>query len=359
MSGRRATTVGLSITARGGPIGNLVAGVSPVSVRVAYPVATMRLLVATVSLFLAGSCGPRHGPVTGASGAITPPPPAPPGSTVVYGPLRIESIDPARSDVGWDRDFVRGSRVVGYDVVLVQDRAACPNAVVEAQAKSDEVGCRGLDAFDPSCKVEPTLRARVEVEVVHALDVAYRCAGDATTFVTDGDPRTALTNAARTCFRNRNKLKPESAWTSLYELTELRVGERIDAVRTPFPTVLSKALKGEARVFCRDDGAYLDGNGGVPSKAVEAPTAALGELVTARATRAQTAPDTTPLTPLTGDAFKTEHALWEECNTPPARASLVATERCLLLRQLDNFLRDVEDLARPETPKGAATGATP
>jgi hypothetical protein len=153
------------------------------------------------------------------------------------------------------------------------------------------------------------------------------------------------------CFRNRNKLKPETAWTSLYELTELRMSERVDAVRTSFPTVLSKALKGEARVFCRDDGAYLDGSAGVPQKAIEPAPVALATLV------AKAPPKEGDQTPLTADAFKTEHALWEECNSPAARASLVARERCLLLRQLDKFLRDVEDLARPDTPKGAPTGA--
>jgi hypothetical protein len=312
----------------------------------------MRIPIATVALALLASCGPRHGATTPGPTSIAPPAPAPPGSTIVYGPLRIESLEAVRSDVGWDRDFVRGSRVVAYDVVIAQDRAACPNPVVEQAGKSDELGCRGLDAFDASCKVEPALRARVEVEVVNALDVAYRCAGDTATAPTEGDPRTALTNAGRICFRNRNKLKPEAAWTSLYELTELRVSERVDVVRTPYPAVLAKALKGEARLFCRDDGAYLDGTGGVPQKAIEAAPIALAELVIAKSARADNEP-----TPLTADAFKSEHALWEQCNGAPARASLAARERCLLLRQLDKFLRDVEDLARPDTPKGAATVA--
>jgi hypothetical protein len=285
---------------------------------------------------------------------IAPPPPAPPGSTIVYGPLRVESIDAVRSDVGWDRDFVKGSRVVGYDIVIAQERAACPNAIVEKNAAKDDVGCSGLDTFDPSCKVEPKLRARVEVEVVHAIEVTYRCAGDTNSFTIEGDPRAALTNAGRVCFRNRNKLKPETAWTSLYELTELRMAERVDAVRAPYPTVLSKALRGEARVFCRDDGAYLDGSGGVPARAIEPTPIALAELV-AKSSSAKEG----DRTPLTTDAFKSEHALWEECNGTAARASLVARERCLLLRQLDKFLRDVEDLARPDTPKGAPTGAAP
>jgi len=315
----------------------------------------MRVLIATTALLLVGSCGPRKDPVTaGGPVAIAPPPPAPPGSTLVYGPLRVESSDPARSDVGWDRDFVKGSRVVVYDVVLAQDRAACPNALVEKGVRTDDVGCKGLDALDPSCKIEPTLRARVEVEVVYAIEVTYRCAGDAATFAIDGDARTSITTAGRICFRNRNKLKPEASWTSLYELAELRVGERVESVRTAFPAVLTKALKGEARVFCRDDGAYLDGNGGVPAKAIDATPIALGDLVIAKAARPAAEGDATPLT---HDAFKTEHALWEQCNSGPARASLVARERCLLLRQLDKFLRDVEDLARPDTPKGAPTVA--
>ncbi len=302
----------------------------------------MRNLVAALALL---GCGPRH--TTGPHGppGLAPPPPVPPGSTLAYGPLRMEAVELARSDAGWDRDFVRGSRVAAYDVVLVQERATCPTAAADRLWKTDDFGCRGVESFPDGCKVEPALRARVEVELVYAIDASYRCAGDASVFPLEGDPRTALGNAARTCFRTRNKLKPESTWTSLYELTEVRMSEQPDAVRTQFPTLLTRLLKSESKPFCRDDGAYLDGAAGAPSKPTE-PGSVLGELIAARV------PLDSESSPLTADAFKTEHALWEQCNGKAAKESLVARERCLLLRQLDKFLREVEDLARPETPKG-------
>lgn len=297
---------------------------------------------AALSLLLASvGCGPRHVVPTNPH-TLSPPPPVPEGSSIAYGPLRIEAVGLARSDVGWDRDFLRASRVVGYDIVLAQERAACPTPTLDKAWKSDDLGCRGVESFPEGCKVEPTLRARVEVEVVNGIDAAYRCAGDANLFSLDGDPRTALSNAARTCFRNRNKLKGESTWTSLYELTEVRISEKPDAVRTLHPALLSRLLKGEGKPFCRDDGAYLDGAGGAPAKAGES-TSALEDLIAARA------PADPDATPLTGDAFKTEHALWEQCN---ASKTLVARERCLLLRQLDKYLREVEDIARADTPKG-------
>ena len=294
------------------------------------------------------SCGPRtkNGATTPAG--LAPPPPVPEGSSIAYGPLRVEAVDLARSDIGWDRDFVRASRIVGYDVVLAQDRAACPTPALDKAWKSDDLGCRGVETFPDSCKVEPTLRARVEVEIVHGLETAYRCAGDANVFAVGADtsdPRTALSQAARVCFRNRNKLKPESTWTSMYELVELRVTEHADAARTLYPTVLTRLLKGEGKSFCRDDGAYLDGVAGASGKPGEA-TLALGELLVARV------PADAEPTPLTGDAFRTEHALWEQCSGKTAKESLVARERCLLFRQLDKFLREIEDGARADTPKG-------
>jgi hypothetical protein len=303
----------------------------------------MRNGVVAMLLLAGSSCGPRHTTAPRSPTELTPPPPVPPGSSIAYGPLRIEAVELARSDAGWDRDFVRGSRVVAYDVVLAQDRATCPTTSVEHAWKTDELSCRGLETFPSGCKVEPTLRARVEVEIVHGLEATYRCAGDANVFALDGDARAALSNAARTCFRTRNKLKAESTWTSLYELTDARLTEKQDAVRTQFPALLTRLLKNESKPFCRDDGAYLDGAAGAPAKPSEA-TLALGELIATRVTA-----DPEP-TPLTGDAFKTEHALWEQCSSK--KESLVARERCLLLRQLDKFLREVEELARPETPKG-------
>src|SRR5262245_4626887 len=61
-------------------------------------------VVLGIGLALAG-CSPRHAnhPVgPGTLGTIGPPPAPPPGAITVWGPLRIESIVPARSEVGWD-----------------------------------------------------------------------------------------------------------------------------------------------------------------------------------------------------------------------------------------------------------------
>lgn len=315
-----------------------------------------RHLLATGFAFLVGACGPRHGgSATTSPNTIAPPPPPPPGSTTVWGPLRVEAVDPVRSEIGWTKDFVHASRIVGYDVVIAQDRAHCPDDVVASMATTDDRGCRGVDSFPARCKTEPAIRARVEVEVVHAIDLAHKCAGDAATYSpSEDDPRGSLSNAGRTCFKVKNKLKPESTWTSLYELTELRMTERVESVKTAFPAMLGKVLKGEGKAFCRDDGAYLDGTAGAPVVAPTVPPLSLVELLVARAAKPGMEGDATPLT---GDGFKSEHALWESCNAKPAKDSLVARERCLLLRQLDRFLRDVEDLARPDTPKGIAAPA--
>jgi hypothetical protein len=313
----------------------------------------MRRLQAVLLALLAGAvgCSPRHESRTTQHPVLEPPQPPPPGQVTVYGPLRVESVLPVRSEAGWDRDFVHGSRVVAYDVVLAQERAACPKEIAEKAFATDEEGCKGLATIPESCKTEPTLRARAEVSVTFALDLSARCAGDAAAFPTDGDPKTALSNGARACFRARNKLKPESSWTSLYELTELRLAERMESVSTATPRLLARLLAGSAR-HCRDDGAYLDGTAGRPSPTLEtAPVdlLALGATLTTRAPLGGAGDAAS--TPLTSD-WKTEHAVWEQCNQKPARDHVVASERCLMLRQLDRFLRDVEDIARTETPKG-------
>lgn len=313
----------------------------------------VRFWLSTGLMLVVGACTPRHQGSAGPPRTIAPPPPPPPGSTTVWGPLRVESVDPVRSEIGWTRDFVRATRAVAYDVVIAQDRASCPDDLVASMAKVDDRGCRGVDSFANRCKIEPPIRARVEVTVVHDLELTHRCAGDPTPFaLSEDDPRGALTAAGRACFKAKNKLKPESSWTSLYELTELRLAEHVDAVQTTFPVMLDKVLKGEGKLYCRDDGAYLDGTAGAPVVAPVVPPVALAEQLIARAARPVIEADATPLT---GDGFRTEHALWESCNAQPAKDSLVARERCLLLRQLDRFLREVEDLARPETQKGLST----
>jgi hypothetical protein len=306
-----------------------------------------------ISLVMMLGCSPRHEGKVTQHPVLRPPEPPPPGQVTVYGPLRVESVVPVRSEAGWDKDFARASRVVAYDVVLAQERAACPKELADKTFATDEEGCRGLPTIPDGCKSEPTLRARAEVSVTWSLDLAARCAGDAASFpASEGDPRTALSNGARACFRARNKLKPESSWTSLYELTELRLGERMESVSTATPRLLSRLLAGGSPRHCRDDGAYLDGTSGRPSPTLEtAPVdlLALGATLVARAPLGG-AGDTANV-PLTSD-WKSEHALWEQCNQKPAREHVVASERCLLLRELDRFLRDVEDIARTETPKG-------
>lgn len=269
---------------------------------------------------------------------------------MAYGPLELESLEVIRSEVGWTRDFVRAERTVVFEAVLVQSRATCPLPVLEkAQKVKDGEGCEGLVAFPEGCAAPTKLRARTDVTVTFALDVKHRCAGDPEAYVVPdaGDPKPALMAAGRACFKARNKLKPESSWTSLYELTELDVREQTVGVKTKFPRLLAtltdKASKSPHH--CRDDAAYLDGAPGAP---VPAPTPASLALATALATHVPGNPVDAPLT----STYRTEHALWEACNAPAAKDDLFAQERCLLLRQLDRFVRDVEDLARPETAKG-------
>lgn len=307
-------------------------------------------LVAVVSLL---SCGPRPGPATGRTvprATLAPPPPPPPGSAVTYGPLELESLEVIRSEVGWTRDFVRAERTVVFEAVLVQSRATCPLPVLEkAQKAKDAEGCEGLAAFPEGCGAPTKLRARTDVTVTFALDVKHRCAGDPEPYALPdaGDPKTALQTAGRACFKAKNKLKPESSWTSLYELTELEVREAPASVKTKFPRLLAALTdkNDKSPRHCRDDGAFLDGAPGAPLPAPTPPSLALAS---ALATYVPGNPVDAPLTA----TYRTEHALWEACNAPAAKEDLFAQERCLLLRQLDRFVRDVEDLARPETAKG-------
>ena len=300
------------------------------------------------------SCGPRpsaRAPRTVVRAQLAPPPPPPPGSAVVYGPLELESVDVARSEVGWARDFVRGERTVVYELVLAQSRVTCPLPVLEkAEKQKDGEGCTGLATFPAECGAPTKLRARTEVALTFSLAVEHRCAGDAEAYLVaeTTDPRTALSTAGRACFKAKNKLKPESQWTSLYELTELRVTEQATGAATAIPRLVGALLSSDKKGarFCRDDGAFLDGSAGAPLPASSAPDAA--KLSVAIAARVPAGVVDAPLTA----SFRTEHALWESCNAPAAKDDVMAQERCLLLRQLDRFLREVEDQARPETAKG-------
>lgn len=314
----------------------------------------MRRVLALL-VVLGSGCGERHSRPTTPPGELRPAPPPPAGSAAVFGPLRIEAIDVARSEIGWERDLVRGSRVVTYDVVLAQERGACPSAGAPRSASDAVVGCRGVADLPPACTHE-TVRARVEVTVRWALDVQQRCAGDAVGYpLGDGaDARSALATLGAACFRNRNKFRPESTWTSLYALTELRVDERVASVTasSPIPRLLL-ALLGPAAtpVFCRDDGAYLDGTPGVDAS-LTAGAPELSTVAAQLAARATIAGESSPIG-VTAGSWRSEQSMWDACNAPAAHDLLVAQQRCQLLRQLDRFVRDVEDVARPETPKGA------
>lgn len=315
-----------------------------------------RRVATSVVAVIALGCGERshaHAPL---GSPLKPAPPPPPGSIAVWGAMHVEAVDVVRSEIGWDRDLVHAARVVAYDVVIAQDRATCAEGSIP-QRPSDAEGCAGLPTIPSTCKVETT-RARVEATVTYALELSQRCAGDATPYVVaDGaDARAALTTLASACFRTKNKFRPESTWSSLYALTELSIVEHASTVSTTFPRLLSRALSGSEPTFCRDDGAYLDGSPGRPGTVgngnVDPST--LAQLLQ---TRAPLSGETSPIA-LTASGFRSEQALWEECKGASLSTMVVAEERCQLLRQLDRFVRDVEDLARPETPKGAPTSST-
>ncbi len=315
----------------------------------------MRRLVGIAAIAVASACGPRHAGPPPAVPALAPPAPAPPGSVTVYGPLRIETIAPVRSSVAWERELARGARTVTWDVVLVQERAICPEHAVAGAFQADGEKCRGVPAIPEACTREPPLRARVEATARLSIDVDHRCQGEVEPWPipAQGEVRTDLSKRAVACFRARNMLKPESAWASLYEVIELRVREAPTDATTAFPRTIARLVDGAAS-FCRDDGAYLDGTPGrAEAQLGEAPN--VGAAATLATTLLSRAPLATDPAPLTGDAFRSEHASWEACNAPSARADVVAKQRCLLLRQVDRFLRDVEDAARAQTPKGSSS----
>ena len=280
----------------------------------------------------------------------------------MFGPLRVEAIDVVRSEVGWDHDLVRASRLVSYDVVLAQERGACPSASTPPRSTDAVAGCQGLPALPETCTRE-TVRARIEITVRRAIDVQQRCAGDVASYdvADDADPRTTLAALGAACFRNKNKFRPETTWASLYALTELRIGERIDSVTssTTMPRLIVALLGAPATpAFCRDDGAYLDGTPGVGRASTTADAPDVSLIAPQLAQRAPLAGEASPIG-VTGATWRSEQSLWEECNAPAVRDALVAQQRCQLLRQLDRFVRDVEDSARPETPKGTPLPPAP
>jgi hypothetical protein len=322
-----------------------------------HRVVAASLLLAVSLVGGVSGCGERRPkPVTG-GGGLQPAPPPPPGSIALVGPLHIEAIDVVRGEIGWDRDLVRASRVVDYDVVLAQERATCPKEGAPPTAR-DAMGCTGAPSLTDACTRE-TIRARLEVAVRWTIDVQQRCTGDASAYAVpaSGDPKQALTTAAAGCFRNKNKFKPESTWASLYQLTELEIEEHVDEARTRAPQLLARLLTAEATpLFCRDDGAFLDGTPGALQGA-PADVPAASTFVPAILAKAPLAGEQGAIG-LTGPTWSTEQSLWEQCHAPELKDVVVAQERCQLLRQLDRFVRDVEDAARPETPKGAASATT-
>jgi hypothetical protein len=294
-------------------------------------------------------------------------PPVPPGYVAAVGPLVLESVEVTRTEIGWDRDLVRATRVVAYDVVVSQRGAACEGREVPG-ATRDARGCEGVESFPAKCDPGPPMRARFEIEATYAIDVAQRCAGDRSAYVLPerGDARAGLTSAGISCFRQRNKLRPEASWTSVYALTELSIAERPLRVTTDAPRLMSALLAGKGTSFCRDDGAFLSGRPGAPPVAsTPLPPAEEASLAAALAQRAPVAGaidgggggggTSGSSVGLTGGAWKSEHDLWEACNAKEARGDVVAQERCQLLRQLDRFLTEVETAARQETPRGIAT----
>jgi hypothetical protein len=318
-------------------------------------------LAGVLVLVLVAACGSGTRRIAARSPVLRPLPPAPPGSVVVFGPLTVVAVDAVSSSIGWDREPVSATRTVGYDVTLEQERWICP-ATARGDVTRDGQSCEGAPKAGPQCRAESPVRARASVTVEWALDVAERCAGDREAYAVgaSADARSALDAAGVGCFKARNKFKPESAWTSIYALTELAFDERVRAVESDLPSVLANLLSATPAVaFCRDDGAYLDGTVGraTPLAAVTLDRTALAPLLLARAPLG----GETPL-PNGRAAFVSEHAAWEACNGPASKGSVVAQERCQLVREIDRMLRDVEETARPETPRGpapAASGATP
>ncbi|GAC1352802.1 MAG: hypothetical protein NVS3B20_24360 [Polyangiales bacterium] len=309
------------------------------------------------------------------------------GSVVVWGAVEIEGVDLVRSDVGWTRDYWKGERTITYDVTLKQARATCPSTVVIAKNFDAEgcAGATGATAPSSNCAIAEPSVARIEVTARYEIVFDARCAGDAAPYAVpaSGDPRAPLAAAGAACFLARNRFKPEASWTSLYGLTELRVTEHATALLTDHPQLVARLFGGAALiasqgspVFCRDDGAYLDGTPGRPTKSIGDPPTDISSIMDALAARAaqSTSPGSTaasrasrtPLTALSpiapsapsapidnhGDPWSNEQSLWERCNLPIEKGDVIAQERCQLLRQFDRFLRDTEDQARPDTPKG-------
>lgn len=321
----------------------------------------MRLRSALALALLAAACGNAQRPRTGSASADRRArplvePAVPPGYVAAVGPLVLESVELVRHEIGWEVDFVRGTRVVAYDVVVSQRGAACRGDKVPGAVR-DARGCEGLEAFPETCDAGPPMRARFEVTVRYALNVAQRCAGDTAAYVVrEGrDPRAELTAGGVSCFRQRNKLRPETSWASVYALTELSFQESLQRVTTTAPRLLAQLLEGKGSAFCRDDGAYLSGRPGAPHEpnGTDGGATTLLDSIVARslAERAE-AGRVASTVPLTASSWKSEHDLWEACNAKEARDDVVAQERCQLLRQLSRFLTEVETAARQETPRG-------
>ncbi len=313
------------------------------------------------------SCSPRpHGLPQGNGGPsklLEPLPPPPPGSVVVHGPLVVEAVDPVRAEIGWDRELVRASRLVTYDVVVSQLRATCPEDVAPKRT-ADAMGCLAIaDAVLPASCTSDTVHARIEVTVTYGIEVQQRCAGDGAPYAVPeaGDPKQLLAGHGSACFSSRNKFKPEATWTSLYALTELSIVEKpLLVVSDAAPLVGVLLDPASPPRACRDDGVFLDGTPGAdaqsPSTATTKSSEELAHLLSARGPL----PGEGTSLGVTGGAFRTEQELWEACRpaaplspTDPKNQLLPAL-RCQLLRQLDRFVREVEDAARPQTPKGAS-----
>jgi hypothetical protein len=280
---------------------------------------------------------------------VRPAPPAPPGSVNVFGPIKLEAhAEVLRHEVGWLADFASARRSTTLALTLSQDRAVCPKDGNLALTK-DAFGCQGSSAMPASCQVESTVRVRTEVTLPTELAFVYRC-NNGLTFSPGEHSRTEMSTFGVQCFREQNRGKPEAQWQSVYDLIGVQIAETDVDAHTEFPAMLSE-VTGAKSTFCREDRAYLDGTAGgaKPSPWPHALAhAAAKDLLPADSLAASQA--VAAMIPLTHGEFVSEHDLWNACQGGPP--SPIVQERCLLLRQLDRFLRDVEDVARSKTEVG-------
>jgi hypothetical protein len=214
---------------------------------------------------------------------------------------------------------------------------------------TDTFGCQGSSAMPASCHVESTVRVRIEVTLPTEIAFAYRCKNGIT--LSPGEhSRTEISTFGVQCFRDQNRGKPETQWQSVYDLISVQIAENMADAHTEFPALLTELSAGKP-TFCREDRAYLDGTSGGPKPAPWSHALARKSLADFVGTdnAAKSAADDQQI-PLTMNDYVSDHDLWARCQG--ASQNTIVQERCLLLRQFDRFLRDVEDVARSKTEVG-------